>query len=241
MFTGMKVKLFADGADLDSILKLNAKPYVQGFTTNPTLMRQAGVTDYEAFSRKLLELIPDKPVSLEVFADDLPSMERQARAIAGWGANVYVKIPVCTTQGESTCPIVARLSGDGLALNVTAILCEDQVRATARALDGAAPSIVSVFAGRIADTGIDPMPVMRAALEVLKPLPRAELLWASPRELLNIVQADQIGCHIVTVGPGLLNKLPLIGKDLETYSRETVQMFHGDAVASGFTIDCETH
>jgi transaldolase len=232
----LRIKIFADGADIDEMMRLAADPRIKGFTTNPALMRRAGVADYEAFGRQALAAIPDRPVSLEVFADDFPTMERQARAIAGWGANAYVKIPITDTAGNSAAPLVARLSADGIALNVTALLTLDQVCACAAALDPTAPAIVSVFAGRIADTGVDPVPVMAEALRVLAARPRAELLWASPRELLNIVQADAIGCPIVTVTADLLAKLSLIGKDLTDYSRETVEMFRRDALAAGYSI-----
>jgi len=235
-FRTLRIKIFADGADLDAMLRLAADPRIRGFTTNPTLMRKAGIADYEAFGRRVLAAIPDRPVSLEVFADDFPTMERQARAIAGWGANAYVKIPVTDTAGTSAAPLIERLSADGIALNVTALLTLDQIRATAAALAPAAPAVVSVFAGRIADTGVDPVPMMEEALRILGERPRAELLWASPRELLNIVQADAIGCHIVTVTGDLLAKLPLLGKDLATYSRETVEMFRRDALAAGYSI-----
>jgi len=235
-FRTLRIKIFAAGADLDAMLRLAADPRIRGFTTNPTLMRKAGIADYEAFGRRVLAAIPDRPVSLEVFADDFPTMERQARAIAGWGANAYVKIPVTDTAGTSAAPLIERLSADGIALNVTALLTLDQIRATAAALAPAAPAVVSVFAGRIADTGVDPVPMMEEALRILGERPRAELLWASPRELLNIVQADAIGCHIVTVTGDLLAKLPLLGKDLATYSRETVEMFRRDALAAGYSI-----
>lgn len=234
--TSLRIKVFADGADLDAMLRLAADPRIKGFTTNPTLMRKAGVADYEAFARRVLDAIPDRPVSLEVFADDFPTMERQARAIASWGPNVYVKIPITDTSGNSAAPLVEHLSAGGIAVNVTAVLMLDQVRACAQVLAPATPAIVSVFAGRIADTGVDPVPVMAEALKILAARPRAELLWASPRELLNIVQADAIGCPIVTVTSDLLAKLPLIGRDLAVYSRETVEMFRRDALAAGYTI-----
>jgi transaldolase len=232
----LKIKIFADGADFDSIMKLYADPRIKGFTTNPTLMRKAGISDYEAFGRKLLGAIPDRPISLEVFADDFPTMEKQGRAIASWGKNVNVKIPITNTKGESACPLIAHLSKAGVVLNITAMMTLDQVRDVAAALDPATPAIVSVFAGRIADAGVDPVPLMREALAILKSRPKAELLWASPRELLNVLQADEIGCPIITVTGDLLAKLPLIGKDLTEYSRETVEMFRRDAVAAGFDI-----
>lgn len=232
----LKIKIFADGADFDSIMKLYADPRIKGFTTNPTLMRKAGIADYEAFGRKLLAAIPDRPISLEVFADDFPTMEKQGMVIASWGKNVNVKIPITNTKGESACPLIARLSQAGVVLNITAMMTLQQVRDVAAALDPATPAIVSVFAGRIADAGVDPVPLMREALTILQSLPKAELLWASPREPLNVLQADEIGCPIITVTNDLFAKLPLIGKDLTDYSRETVEMFRRDAVAAGFQI-----
>ena len=199
-------------------------------------MRKAGIADYAAFGRKLLAAIPDRPISLEVFADDFPTMEKQGMAIASWGKNVNVKIPITNTKGESACPLIARLSKAGVVLNITAMMTLQQVRDVAAALDPATPAIVSVFAGRIADAGVDPVPLMREALTILESRPKAELLWASPRELLNVLQADEIGCPIITVTNDLLAKLPLIGKDLSDYSRETVEMFRRDAVAAGFQI-----
>jgi transaldolase len=232
----LKVKLFADGADLASMLDMYRYPVIRGFTTNPTLMRKAGIVNYAGFARQVLNAIPDRPVSFEVFADDLGAMESQARVIASWGANVNVKVPVTTTTGLSTGPIIRRLSAEGVALNVTAIMTVEQVEAVADALVPQAKAIVSVFAGRVADTGVDPVPHMRACLAALKDRPGAELLWASPRELLNVFQADEAGCHIITATTDLLAKLKLVGKDLTAYSRETVQMFFDDAVASGFEI-----
>jgi len=236
-FDMLKIKIFADGADMDSILELYKKPYIKGFTTNPTLMRKAGIVDYEGFSRDLLGKISDRPVSLEVFADDFPEMEKQAHIIASWGKNVYVKIPVTNTKGESSCPLITRLSNAGIQLNVTAILTTDQVKNVAGALNLETYAIVSVFAGRVADTGVDPIPVMKKALDILKTRPKVELLWASPREMLNIVQADEIGCHIITVTSDVLKKLFLLGKDLNSYSLETVKMFYNDAKAAGYSID----
>ncbi|MGC1361999.1 MAG: transaldolase [Silvibacterium sp.] len=232
----LRVKLFADGADLASILTICKNPWIKGFTTNPTLMRKAGILDYEAFARNLLRLVPDRPVSLEVFADDEESMEAQARAIASWGPNVNVKIPVTNQQGVFMGPLIQRLSRAGVTVNVTAILTLHQIERVAAALDPATPAIVSVFAGRIADTGIDPVPVMKQAHQLLRTRPRAELLWASPRELLNIFQADNAGCHIITIPPEILNKLSLVGKDLANYSLETVSMFHRDAHAAAYRI-----
>lgn len=232
----LKVKLFADGAEKSSMLELYRNPLIQGFTTNPTLMRKAGISDYEAFARDILEAIPDRPISLEVFADDFPEMARQARKIAAWGANVYVKIPVTNTRRESSAGLVRALTRDGVKLNVTAILALDQVREVVDALSGGAPSNVSVFAGRIADTGMDPVPLMAAAMEILQPHPQMELIWASPRELLNVFQADDIGCHIITATPDILKKLSLVGKDLSEYSLDTVRMFYDDATKSGFQL-----
>jgi transaldolase len=234
--TDIKIKLFADGANLKEMLALYADPRIVGFTTNPTLMRKAGIADYEGFARQVLAAIPDRPVSFEVFADDTDEMEKQARAIAAWGANVNVKIPVTNTQGRSTAPIVRTLSSDGIVLNVTAIMTQDQVREVAEALAPETPAIVSVFAGRVADTGVDPIPHMIACRKELERRPKAELLWASPRELLNVFHAVEAGCHIITATPDILAKLALVAKDLTVYSLETVQMFHRDAMQSGFSI-----
>ena len=233
----IKVRIFADGADKDGILKLNANPLIQGMTTNPTLMRKAGVKDYEAFARDLLQGVTSKPISFEVFSDELPEMRRQALKIADWGRNVYVKIPITNTRGESTLPVVRELGREGVQLNITAILTLDQVRGVAEALNPAVPSVVSVFAGRIADTGVDPEPLMRASLALLGGQPKAELLWASVREVLNIFQADDCGCHIVTVPHDVLNKaLKMVGTDLGALSLDTVKMFAADAQAAGFTL-----
>jgi transaldolase len=231
-----KVKLFADGAEKASMLELYANPWIKGFTTNPTLMRKAGVSDYEAFARDILGCIADRPISFEVFADDLHEMYQQAMEIASWGQNVYVKIPITNTKGESALEIARELSLSGVKLNVTALLTLDQVRNTAEALGGGAPSCVSVFAGRIADTGRDPVPLMERAAQLVHQHPGMELIWASPRELLNVIQADSICCDIITATPDVLKKLNLIGKDLTEYSRETVQMFYDDARKSGFTL-----
>ena len=232
-----RIKIFADGASLPSMLESARDPRIGGFTTNPTLMRKAGVSDYRAFAKEVLAAIKDKPISFEVFADDVPEMRRQAKEIATWGSNVYVKIPVTNTKRESTEALVRELATGGVKLNVTAICTLDQVRDVARALAGGAPSVVSVFAGRIADTGRDPIPLMKEALQVCRAAaPSAELLWASPRELLNIVQAAEMGCDIITVTPDLLKKLELVGKDLADFSLETVQMFHKDAQAAGFVL-----
>ncbi len=232
----LRVKLFADGADFDGIVALAANPMIRGFTTNPTLARNAGVRNYEEFGRKVLAAVPDRPVSLEVFADDFAGMTRQARAIASWGKNVNVKIPVTNTNREFSGEVIRRLSAEGINVNVTAITTVNQVRRVADHLSPDAPAIVSVFAGRIADTGVDPVPMMAEAVKVLRQRPKAELLWASPRELLNIFQADAVGCHIITATKDVLAKLSLVGKDLDDYSLETVKMFRRDAVAAGFEI-----
>lgn len=232
----LKIKLFADGAEKKSMLELYADPSIRGFTTNPTLMHKAGITDYQAFARDILSVITDRPISFEVFADEFDEMERQARIIATWGSNVYVKIPVTNTRRESACPLIHRLSHAGIKVNVTAILTLDQVSQVVEALAGGAPSNVSVFAGRIADTGVDPVPAMQEAVRILRPHPQIELIWASPRELLNVFQADAIGCHIITATPDVLKKLSLVGKDLAEYSLDTVKMFADDAAKSGFTL-----
>lgn len=233
----LKVKIFADGADLKGILEMAKLPHVKGFTTNPTLMRKAGVTNYETFARDLLEKITDHPISFEVFADDFPSMIAQGLAIKSWGKNVNVKVPVMNTKGDFTGPVLKALAQEGTVLNVTAIMTTKQVEAVAAVLEPQVPAIVSVFAGRIADTGIDPVPHMTTCRDILALRPKAELLWASPREVLNIFQADDIGCHIITCTNDMIAKLSLVGKDLVEYSRETVQMFYRDATASAFSID----
>jgi transaldolase len=233
----LKVQIFADGADKASMLELYRQPYIKGFTTNPTLMRKAGVTDYERFAREILQSIPDRPISFEVFADDEIEMERQARKIARWASNVYVKIPVTNTRSQPMDNLIRRLSSDGIQVNATALLALDQVRRVAQALRGGAPSYISVFAGRVADTGRDPVPLMKSALELMAPEPRCQLVWASPRELLNIFQADEIGCHIITVTSDVLKKISLVGKDLHEYSLETVRMFHNDAAHSKFKLE----
>jgi transaldolase len=232
----LKVRIFADGADYDGIVKMSRNPLVKGFTTNPSLMRKAGVNDYEAFAHKVLGTITDRPVSFAVFADDFPSMAEQARTIATWGPNVNVKIPVTNTKGQSTGELVRALSSDGIVLNLTAIFTLDQVRAVADALDPATPAIISVFAGRIADTGVDPIPHMLAAKQILGSRPKAQLLWASTREFLNIFHAEECGCDIITVPNEFLSKLDLVDKDLAEYSRETVQTFYKDATAAAFQI-----
>ena len=232
----IKIKLFADGANLAEMTAMYRDPRIVGFTTNPTLMRKAGVSDYAGFAREVLHAIPDRPVSFEVFADELDEMEEQAHAIAAWGPNVNVKIPVTNTKGVFTGPIIRSLSQDGIVLNVTAIMTVDQVRQVAGALALETPAIISVFAGRVADTGVDPIPHMIACRRELAERPKAELLWASPRELLNVFHADEAGCHIITATPDILAKLALVGKDLVEYSLDTVRMFHRDAIQSGFQI-----
>lgn len=232
----LRVKIFADGADFDGIMKMYANPVIKGFTTNPTLMRKAGVSDYEAFARKLLAAVPDRPISLEVFADDFDEMERQARQIATWGDAVFVKIPVTNTKGASSVALIRRLSNAGVKLNVTAILTLEQVREVVDALDANTPAIVSVFAGRIADTGRDPVPLMREAKAICTAKPKAELLWASPRELLNIFQAEECGCDIITCTSEILKKLAMVGKPLDELSLDTVKMFYNDAAAAGFKL-----
>ena len=232
----LKVKIFADGADKAGMLEMYGKPYIKGLTTNPTLMRKAGIADYRAFANEILAEIKDKPLSFEVFSDDFAEMERQALEIASWGDNVYVKIPITNTKQETCYALVKRLAARKVKLNVTAIMTLSQVRDVVAALDLNVPSYVSVFAGRIADTGRDPMPLMAAAVEILKVAPAAELIWASPRELLNIFQADAIGCQVITVTNDILKKLSLVGYDLDAYSLDTVKMFRDDAVAAAFKL-----
>jgi transaldolase len=238
--TDLKVKIFADGADHARVEALTAAPWIRGFTTNPTLMRSAGVSDYESFAHDLLELVPDKPISFEVIADELGEIERQARLIATWGDNVYVKVPITTTRKESTAEVVRRLSATAVKVNVTAIMTLEQVADAATWLADGPGGYVSVFAGRIADSGRDPIPIMSAALELLLPHPHEELIWASPREVLNVVQADAIGCHVITVTDEILKRLPSLGRELDEYSLDTVRMFHRDAEAAGYTLDAAT-
>ena len=232
----LSVKIFADGADLDAMRELYRQPYVKGFTTNPTLMRKAGINDYRGFARQVLAAIPDRPISFEVFSDDFDQMERQAHEIASWGNNVYVKVPVTNTRRESARDLVHHLSHSGVKVNVTALLSLDQVSEMTEAVAGGAAACVSVFAGRVADTGCDPVPLMARAVEILRDAPNTELVWASPRELLNVFQADAIGCHIITVTNDILKKLCLVGRCLEDYSLETVKMFHDDARNAGYEI-----
>ncbi|HXR78239.1 MAG TPA: transaldolase [Bryobacteraceae bacterium] len=230
------MKLFADGAEHGEMLRMYRNPLIRGFTTNPTLMRKAGIADYEAFARGILAAIPDRPISLEVFSDEFAEMEQQALKIASWGENVYVKIPVTNTRGESSAPLLRCLSTKGVRLNVTALLTLEQVDEVTAAMAICPSGYVSVFAGRIADTGRDPVPVMRRAVEILASNPHLELIWASPRELLNVFQADQVGCHVITATNDILKKLELVDKDLSTYSLDTVKMFRDDAVKAGFEL-----
>lgn len=232
----LRVKIFADGADRAGIVALAADPLIKGFTTNPTLMHAAGLRDYESFARDVLDYIPDLPISFEVFSDDFDEMERQALKIAAWGDNVFVKIPVTNCQGVTTAPLVRRLAGLGVKTNVTALMTSAQVEEVAACLADGPDAFVSVFAGRIADTGRDPVPIMAEALHCLADHPRIELIWASPREILNVVQADQIGCDVITVTHDLLKKLPALGYDLDRFSLDTVRMFFNDARAAGFSI-----
>ncbi len=232
----LKIKLFADGAERAQIVKFQSNPLIRGFTTNPTLMRAAGVKDYEAFAHEILELVKDKPISFEVFADDFAEMERQAQKIASWTGNVYVKIPVTNTKRQSSMELVHRLAHSGVKINITAVMTLDQVRQGVAALGGGAPSVISVFAGRIADTGRDPVPMMAEAVKLVSAYPGIELLWASPRELLNVFEANDVGCHIITATEGILAKLEIVGKDLDDYSLETVLMFYNDASRANYQL-----
>lgn len=233
----LPIKIFADGADLEGIIDLYRKPFIKGLTTNPTLMRKVGISDYETFARSVLESVTDKPISFEVFSDEFPEMRRQALKIHDWQDNVYVKIPITNTRGESALPLIADLAGEGVKLNVTAILTLEQVRGVVGALKRDVPSVVSVFAGRIADTGVDPIPLMKECLELVSASPLAELLWASVREVLNVFQAAGCGCHIVTVPHDILAKATKLGgMDLAELSLDTVHMFYQDAAAAGFKL-----
>ena len=232
----LKIKIFADGADKAGMLEMNSRSYIQGLTTNPTLMKKAGVTNYKEFCIDILSTIKQKPLSFEVFSDDFLEMERQANEIASWGDNIYVKIPITNTKGESSADLVKNLTRNKIKVNVTALMTLDQVASTMHVLDPAIPSYVSVFAGRIADTGVDPVPVMAKAVEILKPNASAELIWASPRELINVFQADEIGCHIITATNDIINKLKMVGYDLDQYSLDTVKMFYEDAKLAGYSI-----
>lgn len=232
----LKIKIFADGANLDDMLHAYKNKLVDGFTTNPTLMKKAGVTDYEKFAKEVLSHIKEPSISFEVFSDDFDEMERQARKINGWGKNVHVKIPITNTKGQSSFPLIKKLASEGIPLNVTAILTLDQVKEVAKALNPNISSIVSVFAGRIADTGKDPMPIMKESAQILKTLPACELLWASSREVYNIIQAEECGCQIITVTPDILKKLSMLGKDLTELSLDTVKLFYDDGQKAGFKI-----
>ena len=232
----LKVKIFADGAEKAGMLEMAAKPWIQGLTTNPTLMRKAGISDYKGFAKDILASILEKPISFEVFSDDFAEMERQAMEIANWGQNVYVKIPITNTRREAAYPLIQKLAKQKVKLNVTALMTLAQVKGTVEVLDLAVPSYISVFAGRIADTGADPLPIMQDSLKAMKANPKSELIWASPRELLNIFQADEIGCHIITVTNDILKKLSLVGYDLKEYSLDTVKMFYKDGKEAGFKI-----
>lgn len=232
----LKVKIYADGADLETIKKLASQPEISGFTTNPTLMRKSGVTDYEKFSRSVIEEVKDLPLSFEVFADNLDDMYTQALQISSWGPNVFVKIPVVNSLGEFTGPIINSLSSKGVKLNVTALMTALQVDAVIDLLDDKTETVISVFAGRIADTGCDPVSVMIECLKILQKKPMSKLLWASPREVYNIYQANDIGCHIITVPPEMLEKLKLAGKNLDEFSRETSEMFYNDALSAGYKL-----
>lgn len=234
--TELKVKIFADGADKPGMLELYRNPLIRGFTTNPTLMRKAGISDYRAFAHDILRAIPDRPISFEVFADEFAEMERQALEIASWGDYVYVKVPITNTRGEPSYDLVRRLVRAGVRLNITALMTLDQVRDISACLSEGPSCYVSVFAGRIADTGRDPIPLMAEAVKWLRPYPNLELIWASPRELLNIFHADAVGCHIITVTHDVLKKLPLVGKDLREYSLDTVKMFYDDGQKAGYTL-----
>lgn len=236
----LNTKLFADGADKSGMLEMYHNPMIKGFTTNPTLMRKAGITDYKAFALDILSVIKDRPISFEVFSDDFNEMHDQAMEIARWGKNVYVKIPVTNTKGQSACPLIKQLAHAGVKQNVTALMTLDQVKDVTHALSEGPSAYVSVFAGRIADTGRNPMDIMQTAVNYLKPYPQLELIWASPRELFNIFQADQIGCHIITATNDILKKLELVGKNLTEYSLETVKMFYNDAKQAGFSLETKT-
>ena len=232
----LNIKIYCDGAEIDTIRKMAADPQIQGFTTNPTLMAKAGIKDYAAFAKEAIDAVGGKCISFEVFSDDFETMEREAKVIASWGGHTYTKIPITNTKGESALPLIKKLSAAGMKLNITALMTLEQVKGVAEALAPNTPAIVSVFAGRIADTGKDPIPLMQDCLKVLKDRPKAELLWASPRELLNVFQADECGTKIITVSPDILNKLSLVGKDLNEFSLDTVKMFYADATKAGFKL-----
>lgn len=231
-----RIQIYMDGADIGPMKSAYKAGVVKGFTTNPTLMRKSGITDYAKFAREVIAAIPDLPISFEVFSDDFASMEAEARVIAAWGGNTFIKIPITNTKGEASIPLIRKLSAEGFSLNVTAMMTLAQVSAVAAAVSASSRTIVSVFAGRIADAGVDPVPLMRRAKAILVDLPKAELLWASPREILNLVQAEEVGCDIITITGDLLAKVPTLGKDLDLFSLETVKMFHNDAKAAGFRL-----
>lgn len=231
-----RIKIFMDGADIAAMQAAYRSGAVSGFTTNPTLMRKAGIADYAAFAKAVIAAIPDSPISFEVFSDDFAAMEREARIIASWGGNTYIKVPITNTKGESALPLIRRLSAEGFSLNVTALTTLRQVEGVVEAAARESRTIVSVFAGRIADTGVDPVPTMAESKRRLARLPKAELLWASPREVLNVVQAEQVGCDIITMTPDILAKLPTLGRDLEEFSLDTVKMFHRDASEAGYRL-----
>ena len=233
----LNVEIFADGADLKGMLEMAAQPYISGLTTNPTLMRKAGVKNYAEFAHEVLREIRDKPISFEVFSDDLPEMIKQAEQIASWGENVFIKVPISNTRGVSTAPVISHLTNLGIKVNVTALMTVQQVEDVLESLNPSVESNISVFAGRIADTGVDPVPVMKASLQEMKAVPNSKLIWASPRELLNVIQADAIGCHIITATSDILKKLSLLGYDLTDYSLDTVKMFYEDALSAGYTIE----
>ena len=233
----LKIKLFADGADLAGMIEMANKPYISGLTTNPTLMRKAQVTNYEKFAKEVLKEISDKPISFEVFSDEIEDMKYQGQVLSSWGENVYVKVPISTTKSESTFSVVDFLSSKGVKVNVTALMNSSQVEKISSALNESVPSCVSVFAGRIADTGRDPMPIMRKCVNLLSENRSAEMIWASPRELLNVFQAQEVGCQIITATNDILKKLELVGKDLDEFSLETVKMFYSDAKDSNFSIN----
>lgn len=233
----LSIEIFADGADLKGMLEMAAEPHISGLTTNPTLMRKAGITNYAKFARQVLDEIKNKPISFEVFSDEFNLMLKQGEKIASWGDNVFVKVPITNTKGESTVPVISKLTSLGVKVNVTALMTIDQVVNVLGALNPSVPSNISVFAGRIADTGTDPLPVMQECLRQMKVMPNSKLIWASPRELFNVFQADAIGCHIITATNDILKKLSLVGYDLDDYSLDTVKMFHDDAVSAGYTIE----
>lgn len=234
--SNLKIKIYADGADRNSMIEMYHKPYISGLTTNPTLMKKAGIKNYESFAKDILTEVKDKPISFEVFSDEFDEMERQALKIASWGTNVFVKLPVTNTKKQSACPLIKKLSNEGVQLNVTALMTESQAIAVYKSMNPAVSGFISVFAGRIADTGVDPVPMMSRVVELLSDAPKIELIWASPRELLNVIQAEKIGCDVITMTTTLLNKLGMIGYDLSEYSLDTVKMFHADARESEFIL-----